>query len=513
MSRSGSKAERLGLGLFALGVFASLGLLVHPWYDSRYGDAGVYVATARAIAAGDGYTYLGAPLIAHPPGFSLLIAPVVAALGTHFYALNLYVSLFGAAGVVLLALHQRARVGWILALLTALALWLNPGYQRLCNQVMSDVPGTTLLLVCLLVERWAARAPSWRRELVLGLCIGLSAHVRSLQLLLVPAIAVARLLQRRRAGGAVASWRSFALRRLALFAAVAGLLVLPWSIRSAYVAPPAPADQTLVHSYSSAMWHRDPADPDSPRFSAREILSRIPANSALIANVLGSRMQRGLGYPKAPTAAVGILLVASSLAVLWRRRAPAELFVAGSLLVLVFYFDLRDRLLLPLYALSFAAAVDVARELLARVAGARAAGIGVTGALTLLIVLDFQPRWGWEGIEKRHRVYESIASAIDSELDPDACIGAGIGFHYGVYLERPVYSLWFATRRDDRPEVAEAVIDKYGLNTLVLSPLIGVEMAMLPYFEQRYGEARGAGRAFVVRVRLRGLQPCGGSRR
>jgi hypothetical protein len=337
--------------------------------------------------------------------------------------------------------------------------------------------------------------------------------VRWLQLLLIPAIAVARLWQRGRAGGAVASWRSFASSRLALFAATAGLLVLPWSIASAYLAPLGPADQTLVHSYSTAMWHRDPADPDSPRFSAGEILSRIPANSALIGKVLGSRMQRGLGYPKASTAAVGILLVASLLAVLWRRREPAELVVAGSLLVLVLYFDLRDRLLLPIYALSFAAAVEVARDLLSRVTGERVAGIGVAAALALLIALDFQPRWGWDAIEKRHHAYESFASAIDSELDSDACLGAAIGFHYGVYLERPVYSLNFAVRREGRPAVGEAIIDKYGLNTLVFSPLSGTEMAMLRYFEQHYGEARRAGRAFIVRVRPRDLQPCGTSRR
>ena len=126
---------------------------------------------------------------AHPPGFPLLIAPLIGILGTNFYALNLTVSLFGAAGAALLAIIWRPRLGWTLAVLTATVLWTSPGYQRLCNQVMSDVPGTTLLLLCLLLERWSSQSGSRWRELVLGLCIGLSAYVRAVTLVLVPAIA------------------------------------------------------------------------------------------------------------------------------------------------------------------------------------------------------------------------------------------------------------------------------------------------------------------------------------
>ena len=74
----------------------------------------------------------------------------------------------------------------------------------------------------------------------------------------------------------------------------------------------------------------------------------------------------------------------------------------------------------------------------------------------------------------------------------------GIGFHYSVYLERPVYSLYFASRRTGTREAAEAIVDKYQLDTLLFTPLVGAEMAMLPYFRERYGNAQGYGKAQYV---------------
>lgn len=493
-----STAEKSTLLLWVGGLLASLLFLVHPWYDSSYGDSGLYIATARALAAGDGYTHFGVPFRAHPPGFPLLIAPLIGTLGTNFYALNFTVSLFGAAGAALLAITWRPRLGWTLAVLTATVLWTSPGYQRLCNQVMSDVPGTTLLLLCLLLERRSSQSGSRWRELALGLCIGLSAYVRMVTLLLVPAIAAARLLAQWRDPGKM-EWPRFALRRIAVFAIAAGFVVLPWSIRNATTAPPAPVDQTLVYDYSTAMWHRDAADPRSPRFGAAEIASRFSGNAARISAILGGRLRTGKHGPWDP--AVGVFLIACSLIVLVRRRAPPEFFLLGALILFVFYFDLRDRLLLPVYVLALPAAVEVCRDLVVRIAGPRFARVATPTALLLLLAVDFEPRRGWEAIETRHRAYLATAFAVAPELGPNARVGAGIGFHYSVYLERPVYSLYFASRRAKTFEAAEAIVDKYGLDTLLFTPLIGAEMAMLPYFRERYGNVQKAGPAYLVRVR------------
>ena len=187
-------AERSVRALLGVAALASLALLVRPWYEP-VNDAALYISTARSIAAGEGYQYLGIPFTVRPPGFSLLIAPIVTFAEGDFFALNLFVSLLGVTTVFLLFFHQRSRLGWPLALLTALLVWLNAAFQRRCNTVLSDVPGAAALLACLLVARWSERRPSPRRDVVLGLAIGLSAYVRVANLLLVGAIILARMLR------------------------------------------------------------------------------------------------------------------------------------------------------------------------------------------------------------------------------------------------------------------------------------------------------------------------------
>ena len=56
-------------------------------------------------------------------------------------------------------------------------------------------------------------------------------------------------------------------------------------------------------------------------------------------------------------------------------------------------------------------------------------------------------------------------------------------------------------RRAQSPEGAEQMIDKYGLDTIVLSPLVGREPSLMPYFEGRYGEPLRMGPGLVWRVR------------
>ncbi len=499
--------EKWALVVLVAGLVSSLFVFVHPWYD-RTPDSSVYVALGKSLAAGEGYVFLETPFRLRPPGFPALVGRVVRACGTSFLALNALVSVLGAAAVVLLFLHQRDRVGWVLALLTAVAVWLNPGYQRLCNQVMSDVPGLALLLLCLLVERRASRAPALRHEALLGLGIGLAAYIRSASILLLPAIALARILARLRQEGARESWGSFALLRLGPYALVAAIVVLPWSVSQRLAAPPPPADQTLNYSLSTAMWHTDPGDPASPRIGAGALLARVPPHLREMAWVLGSRMQLRIPGSPPPSprqagihAAVAALLLASFFWVLIRRRAPAELFVSLTLLVVAVYFVFTDRLVLPAYVLAFAAAVEALRDLLRRLLGARVATLVLSLAILSLVAWDFKPRHDWPAIEEQHRAFVELAAAVTERLAPDARLAAGQGLHYGVYLDRPVYSLMHAVRRLGLPDGAEEIIDKYRINTVLLSQLVPQDEALAPYFEERYGPGERAGSARVWRVR------------
>jgi hypothetical protein len=495
---SRSKIETAALAVFLAALFSSLAVLVHPWYDPN-NDSAMYIRTAQAIAAGEGYTFLGQPFIIRPPGFSVLISPIAGLFGINFHALNGFIALIGAAGIVLLYFYLRPRLGWIPAMLVSLAVWLNPAYQQFCNRVNPDVPGVAVLLGCLLLARWADHKPSRRRDLLLGLAIGLSAYLRSINILLALAVAASRLLSRRETAPEAGPRQRRALTRAALPAAVALIVFLPWIISTQQHDLPAPADQTMLYSYATGMFHKDGGDPDSPALEAGHILRRIPKRIPQITSVLGSRMQSRTMSPR--RAAIAAFLVLSSFLVLLKRREPGEFFVPAALLMIALYFAFIDRLMLPVFVLCLPSAVEVVRDAVKSLFGKRIALMAASALVLVILAVDCRPRRGWADLEKKHETFMAVASAVRGGLEPGARIGAPLGFHYSVLLDRPVYSLNFAVQRAGRMAAAEDIIDKYGLNTVILSPLFDEDRLILPYFVKQYGLSPTGQPAYVLRVR------------
>lgn len=482
----GSRRART-LACACLVVVLGVSLLgsVHPWYDPT-NDGSMYIATARSLAAGEGYRYLGIPFVIRPPGFSLLIAPILAWRGTDFLVLNGFVSVLGALGVLAFHFCLRARLGLVLATLVPLVLWFAPGYQRLCNQVMSDVPGWSALLACLLLAARWRRSPSAGRALALGLALGLATLLRSGNLLLVPALLGAWLLAERMP---LRPW----LARSAALALGAGLVLAPWGLRNRAVAAPPPADQTLLYSYSSGMWHTDMGDPDSPRISLETLLARVPVQGKKLLHTLGTGLAEGPAHPWTSALAWGLIAALGVQAL--RRRAAEELFALATLAVVALYFGYAGRLLLPVFAFALAALVELVRDGVARRAGARAGT--AAGALLCLVWLagEWKPRADWAEIEALHRAYVATAAQVNARLAPEARLGAWRGWHHAVFLERPVYSVEQACERAGSPAAAEAIIEKYGLDTLLLTDLglppsvQRAERAFAAWVARRYGSA------------------------
>ena len=513
------RADVLALLALVLAAAASLPFLTHAWYDAT-NDGSMYLASARALLGGRGYSFLGEPFRIRPPGMAVLLAPVLALLGQDFRALNLAVGATGVAAAALLFVLLRARIGWRFALLGALVLWTNPGFRRASTQLMSDVPGLALLLLALVVERWARRRggrAGLAREVLLGVAIAAAAHVRTIAVLLVPAILLARLLAREPAP------RRLLLRTLP-FAVTAVLLLLPWAVRDARVAPEPPADQTFLHSYGTGMWHADAGDPTSPRLSVADVLARVPVRAAQILETLGSRQAvtipsrhrfLALGEPRpderrddAGTRLLGALLLAASLARLLLLRLPEDLFAWLALGLLAVYFGFDDRLTLPVFVLAAGAVVELAARGAARARGRAAplARAAVAAGLLAWAALDLRPRDGWERVRAQHEAFARIAAEVAPLLAPGERVASSVGWHHGVYLERPVWSLHWAMRRaEDGPaELAELerVIERYGIDVVLLSPLVPADRRLIPLLTRR-----GAGRvertpsALLVRVR------------
>jgi len=424
------------LVLLVLGALLSLVWWSQDVFDPE-NDACMYIQVARNLLAGEGFTLLGEPFGVRPPGFSVLIAPLMAIWGTHVPALNLFVNLFGVACIALLFAHTRARLGSPIALALSVLLWINPGFRSLCNQIMSDVPGMGLALGCLLLERsWRPSGP--RRAMLLGIAIGLAGLVRTLNLLLVPSILAATYLRR-------GDTRDSRVRGLLM---ILGTLLVsaPWSVRNARTDFTTPAEQTFVHSYGAGMFHQDARDPNSPSVPWDEIVARAPAQLSGTVRALGSRF--GAGELSTSAAWLGSLSLLCIALVALRRKEPAEFLCLGLLVIVALYFAFDDRLVLPIFVLGLPAVAEVSRSLLSRIWPGRAwttwvmvAGLAGLGLFDLTWMPDLR------NLEAHARSMERLAGHVEEQIPAGVPIGMRVGGELAVYSEeRTIYSMHFVTR-------------------------------------------------------------------
>jgi len=228
------------------------------------------------------------------------------------------------------------------------------------------------------------------------------------------------------------------------------------------------------------------------------LLRRIPERGAEVAVSVARRMQSNdVGTP----ASLALVVAACWLWVLVKRRAPAEFFIAGTLCVLVIYPGFQDRLLVPVYMLAVGNAAEASRDLLRRFVAQRHATVVVALALLALIGVDFKPRWRWERIEKGYRSYERECATIESRVPPTVRLGSGTGWHYNVCLGRPVYGLKHTVFRAGTNDAVEQAIDKYRIETVVLSSRDPVDRSLLQYFQGRYPDLETVGTLTFIHVR------------
>jgi hypothetical protein len=493
--RAWTRAEIAALATFLGLAAASLAWLVHPWYEPA-NDASLYILTSRALLHGEGYSYLGHPFIVRPPGFSVLLMPVLGLFGTDFRALNAFVSLCGIGALTLLFALVRERLGALVSFALCASLWLNPSFQHLCNMVLSDVPGLAALLGCLMLERWAARTPSARRDFVLGLAIGLAALVRTVNVLVLPAVWLARAWARRALpAGARRSLRT----ELGLVGAGCLVVLAPWTVRDQLVAPAAPVDQNYLYSQWTSLLHVDATDPGSARRPLSEFVERLPARGEQLLSLLGTRM---LENDAGTTALLlGALFLLAALLRTLRRPGSEELFLGLALLPLLFFQAFLDRHVLPVYVLALAALAHATLLGLERLGARERLARGfVALILALFALVDLRPRQGWELIERRHREVERFCAVVRPRLRPEDRVASYLGWHYSVYLERPVWSLLFGLRTAG-PEGMRAALTKYELDTVIGCDYFPGDQRLLPLLEPWAVSREELENATILRLR------------
>ncbi|MFM8411521.1 MAG: hypothetical protein ACKOCT_14755, partial [Alphaproteobacteria bacterium] len=446
------------LAVLVTGALATLPWTVQRHWDAKP-DAATYLLAARSLANGEGYRVLGEPFTLRPPGWSALLAPLVAWRGFDFAAINLEGGLFGVLAIALLFLLLRPRLGDPVACAVAGATWLAPRYQQLCNQVLSDVPGFAAALAALLAIRAAVERPSVVRDVVAALAIGASCWVRTANLLLVPTLALARTFRPSHGGGSVPARLAAALPACALAAA----LYLPWAL-----VPDAPISWggDALQSYATALLRVDPVDPSSPLVGPAEAASRVARNALSYAALLGSSNGTRPTGKALVLASLGLL---AWLVVLVRRREAPEWFAGLTALLVVAYYVAQARLALVPATIAFAAVAEVARGLVRRVAPAVA---GDAAVVALVAAAALAMRLGGAGPVRarsaaRAADLDLVAAHLRATGSPGDRLGADFGTVWALLLDRPVEGLQSICNRLG-PDAARARIAERGLDRLVL---------------------------------------------
>ena len=126
---------------------------------------------------------------------------------------------------------------------------------------------------------------------------------------------------------------------------------------------------------------------------------------------------------------------------------------------------------------------------------------GANANAIVVTVVHFDPAPGREEAKVVHEAYTRACANFEEHLPEDAVVASTIGWHFSVFLDRPVYSLFFAANRAKRPAAVEAVIDKYGIDTVVLWRFLPSDQSMQPYFDRRHELIGRTGGCSVYRVR------------
>ncbi len=207
-------------------------------------DFSQYIQHALNIAEGAPYATTGYLYNPHnpgigprtyPPGFPLLLAPVIKAFGLDFRPMKVLVVGFFVGALLMIAALFRGDLPPPYLAALVLALGLNPFFWEFKDQVLSDIPFLFFVLLSLyLFTRASGADGSGRRATMLAVLAGAAAYVsyatRVVGIVLVPCFIAHDLIRTRRIG------RQTVLAGGA-FVALAGAQYLLWVRDSSYFDP------------------------------------------------------------------------------------------------------------------------------------------------------------------------------------------------------------------------------------------------------------------------------------
>jgi hypothetical protein len=384
--RPGSVSRPLLLWTWiALGAYlvACLTLWVQQHWQPEW-DSALYLLTARSLAEGGGYVYLGEPFTLRPPGFSWLLSYFFDGGAVDVVLLNRLV--MGSVGLAVASVYLALRRahGQGLALAVAALTASSPLFPECFPKLLSDFPFLACLFLGLALVDGGPRRGRWATGGA-ALCFVVAFYLRSAAILLVPVLCVLGFVRRRSEVGGAEGDRAAGDRfgvGAWIPAAALVLCALPWVLHSREVARDSsgPSEQLLLHSYLTATLHVDPGDPDSAFVSMADLLERALTNAP---QILGHLL--GEGVHPAWQGLVLLLGVVGWWLVVRRGPTALEGFALLYSLLLVFYFTNGARLALPLVPCLFLYGLTSLKALAGWVLRRPVAGWVLVGGLALAV--------------------------------------------------------------------------------------------------------------------------------
>jgi hypothetical protein len=275
-------------------------------------DDAYYVVLARAIASGQGYSLISSAatpvLPAFPPGFALLLAPIVAAL-PNFADSVVWLKVFSivamiATGVMTFQYFRDREIGAGRAATIALITVLTPGFVFLATStVMSECAFTLAMIAGAVALERAGRADNSRtsrRAIVLaGVATTASWLIRGSGIAVV-AGGMAFLLWKRRWSAAAG------------FAVVCAICYLPWSAYS--TSHQSSEAARAAHGGDIVRYYHSPlvSKPGEPPIEPGIVSSRVSTNFVnVFFRDMGAVMIPG-GYRRADESGLEVFLLAGS---------------------------------------------------------------------------------------------------------------------------------------------------------------------------------------------------------
>lgn len=331
-------------GIAAYSVCA-LAFWVRDYWRPQW-DSGIYLVTARALANGEGYSYLGRPFFLRPPGFSWMLSFFAGGDRFDFHLLSFIMMGFAVGVVWAVFLVLKGRYGHWRAMAIAILTGTSPIFAAGFNAIMSDFPFLVLLLLGLSLLDWAALNKKWRLTSMVGgslLLVG-SAYLRTAALAALPGVFLVFFLRQR-------GWE----RLYGLVAVLITLaLIMPWFYHARVVSAKAerPSDQLFLVNYTTAMFRVDTGDPGSGLVTPAMWQQRIKGNALCF--------MRDLAFTTTGTHStwIGFGIVTAALFGLGinlrRNLSLLDLFTIFYVGVLLTYFVFSKRLLLTVLPLFYA---------------------------------------------------------------------------------------------------------------------------------------------------------------